>query len=360
MKVMTNKVHLFFLFVIVSVSGLAFGQTNNGKSELKQEISEEARIYLQKALDAMEKGSIKRRQIEWKSFKERVFEKAAGAVKPTDTYPAIRFAIRELNDGHSFLFVPKPKNSPVENQNNSKSNKTSDGWTIASSPSDMQGQLIDKKIGYLLLPSFGGEESWKPEVMEEFAMKFQNILKQLENKGATKWILDLRYNSGGNMWAMLAGVGPLLGEQPIGYFNSETDKVPWTYQKGIAGTPNNPACQLKSPLILKRPFAPVAVLIGKYTTSAGEAIAVAFQGRGKTKFFGSPSGGATTATQTVWLGDGAILFLTVAVYADRNQKEYGGKILPDLTIDNNPTELGTPLAKDPTVNTAQKWLKNIK
>jgi C-terminal processing protease CtpA/Prc len=186
-------------------------------------------------------------------------------------------------------------------------------------------------------------------------------VRRLDEMGASAWIVDLRFNSGGNMWPMLAGVGPLLNGNRVGAFVREgEDAVNWEYSEGRAGTPGSVSAVIDAPYTLRDPNAKLLVLIGKYCTSSGEAIAVAFRGRENTRFLGKPTGGATTSTQTIWMGDGAMLFVTNAVYADRTGTVYGGKVIPDLVIADSPEELAVPrppLVEDPAISDAVDWLR---
>jgi C-terminal processing protease CtpA/Prc len=358
-------------------------------------MSQTAQAYLTRALDAMERHSMHRQQIDWSALRRRAFEKAANAQDTRDTYEAIRWAVKELNDGHSFFSTPTAKSAL-----NSKENKTASasdpsprevpsrsqtqtpapaktktktiegaGWVIASTAGDLRGELItsasdgkETKIGYILVPSFGGQESFDPTKAAAFANTLHDQIRQLEKLGASDWIVDLRFNSGGNMWPMLAGIGPLLGADRVGAFNADGQApVAWEYKEGRAGTPGSVSVSVANAYTLKNANARVAVLIGKYCTSSGEAIAVAFRGRDRSRFFGKPSGGATTSTQTVWMGDGAMLFVTNAIFADRRGTLYGGKLTPDEFVAGSPDELADPppqLLDDPAVTAALSWLRS--
>jgi hypothetical protein len=60
------------------------------------------------------------------------------------------------------------------------------------------------------------------------------------------------------------------------------------------------------------------------------------------------------------MGDGAMLFVTNAVYADRTGTVYGGKVIPDLVIADSPEELAVPrppLVEDPAISDAVDWLR---
>lgn len=69
-------------------------------------LAPEARDYLTRALDIIQRSSVKR-DINWDEFRRLTVEKAANAKTPGDTYPAIRDALRRLGDSHSGLLTPE-------------------------------------------------------------------------------------------------------------------------------------------------------------------------------------------------------------------------------------------------------------
>src|SRR4029079_934252 len=119
-------------------------------------------------------------------------------------------------------------------------------------------------------------------------------------------IVDLQTNTGGNMWPMLAGLGPILGEGALGGFlDVENVEVPWSYQNGVVMEGTHPRARTTGPAYRSTPeSSPIAVLISRATASSGEAVAVAFQGRPQTRFFGGHTRGATTSNDQFPLRDG--------------------------------------------------------
>jgi C-terminal processing protease CtpA/Prc len=85
-------------------------------------------------------------------------------------------------------------------------------------------------------------------------------------------------------------------------------------------------------VIPEDPSLKIAVIIGKYTISSGEATAIAFRGKKNVTFFGQPTTGATTGNQTFFFDRNSMLFLAVSYYADRTKVVYGKPILPDYEI----------------------------
>jgi carboxyl-terminal processing protease len=66
------------------------------------------------------------------------------------------------------------------------------------------------------------------------------------------------------------------------------------------------------------------------TASSGEIIALSFIGRSNTHSYGSKTKGLMTANLIFPMSDGAMVFLSIAVDADKTGKVYGQEILPDV------------------------------
>ncbi len=164
------------------------------------------------------------------------------------------------------------------------------------------------------------------------------------------WIVDLRGNTGGNMWPMIAGVGPVLGEGVVGYFvpPGGAPATSWSYRDGGAFVGDTELIRVSMPYELISSAPKVAVLTDSMVISSGEAVTVAFRGRPRTRSFGGATCGLATANQGIPLSDGATLFLTVALMADRARTTYPDGISPDETVAG-----GTEVAER-----AIAWLRN--
>jgi C-terminal processing protease CtpA/Prc len=213
--------------------------------------------------------------------------------------------------------------------------------------------LAARPIAQLVIPMFSGPEP------DAFATRIQNVVADLASKNPCGWIVDLRGNGGGNIWPMMAGVGPVLVEgEPGGVLHSGGVKDKWFYENGRAGERDDP----KDPYYAKTNGAPVklngtppvAVLIDRDTGSSGEGIAVAFHGRPGTRFFGEATYGVATSTFPYTLSDGAQIYLVTGVMIDRKGNEYpfgvepDQEILSDFSISTN----------DPVIRAASEWLSD--
>jgi carboxyl-terminal processing protease len=79
----------------------------------------------------------------------------------------------------------------------------------------------------------------------------------------------------------------------------------------------------------------IAVLINNKTASSGEAIAVAFKGLPRIRFFGDKTCGLTTGNSSIALFDSSMIFLMTVVYADRDSTVYGIPIIPEEIVQTN-------------------------
>lgn len=193
----------------------------------------------------------------------------------------------------------------------------------------------------------------------QFETRVQAIIAELDHDHPMGWIVDLRGNVGGNMWPMLAGLGPLLGESDnLGEFFNTDGQAFWEYSAGAASQFQNgkrykyPPVDGKPYVLASRP--PVAVLIDHSTGSSGEAVAIAFHGRPQTRFFGEHTAGVSTVNETFALSDGASLWLTIGVQADRTGTQIPDGIAPDEVIPTGKQIL--PDAQDPVIQAALRWL----
>jgi C-terminal processing protease CtpA/Prc len=191
-----------------------------------------------------------------------------------------------------------------------------------------------------------------------YETNLQRIVADLDKSHPVGWIVDLRGNVGGNMWPMLAGIGPLLGEgDHLGEFFTLDSHSTWKYRDGVAAEIED-GKESPYPAVAAAPYKligtpNVAVLIDRRTGSSGEAIAIAFRGRPKTRFFGEHTQGASTANDLVRLSDGAVMWLTIGVDADRAGRQYMEGFDPDEEIHGDQV---LPDDQDPVLQGALRWL----
>jgi carboxyl-terminal processing protease len=262
----------------------------------------------------MEQHSINRRKIDWATLRTRAFERAVASQVPAETYMAIRLALMELGDEHSFFSIPE------------EAQAVDDGSQPLTLPS---GVLLPDRIALIEVPAFTGNEAQALSYAEEA----HAVIAKLDQANPCGWIVDLRNNTGGNMWPMLAGIGPVLGDGMAGAFADLDDhRIEYGYYAGAARIGQETVITVTTPYHLRAAMPTVAVLTNSNTASSGEAITVAFRGRPDTRSFGQATFGVSSGNEGFPLSDGAFIYLTTSVLADRTGVRYGQRILPDTVV----------------------------
>ncbi|UOQ76557.1 S41 family peptidase [Hymenobacter sp. 5516J-16] len=270
------------------------------------------RKYLAEVVDIMQANSINRKTINWVEFRQNLLAQASDAQTIEQAYPAVVSAIVALGDKHS-AFVPA---SPVKGP---------------QAPADKQPPVypdepVPGDIGYIRIPWVVGNQ----QKMDAYIAHVQAQIKERDKVELKGWLVDLRGNMGGNMWPMLVGAGPILGEDTLGYFFTSNDiKTAWRYEKGKALLDGDAQAEAANYYTLKSANPVVAVLTDTLTASSGEAVVVAFKARKHTRSFGAGTCGVSTSRSRFYLSDGSVLLLTTAVFADRRLVPYGHSIAPD-------------------------------
>ena len=284
------------------------------QEEAEPTISAEAEAYLDEILDIMQRNSINRKNIDWADFSNKVFEKAGAAQSIDDTYIGIREALTLLDDNHSFFRQPNGRTFSAFNATGCQAGSN-------STPA------IPENIGYVKVNWFSGATNDDKAIA--FAQEIQDQIKAEDQADLQGWIVDLRGNTGGNMWPMLAGIGPILGEGIAGYFIDPDDRQSyWGYSFGGSFINSFRQTTLTNFYELMNADPKVAVLLDQAVASSGEAVAIAFIDRANTRSFGTSTCGLSTANSSFNLSNSATLYLTVSYMADRNKKLYGIPIEP--------------------------------
>jgi len=285
----------------------------------------------------MQTYALNRNRIDWKRLRERVHGLARPAQTIADTYRAIQFALTSLEDGQSYLI-------PADEVQLLLIGELDAGLNFP------QGRpLVDGRLAYLELPSIMGSS----QAEEAYAVELQRLIFELDVSKPCGWIIDLRQNKGENMWALMTGVGPVLGEGLAGSFvYPDGNERYWYYAMGRSLLDDETQILIDNHIAYQLPhILPLtAVLTGPGTINSGEALVVAFKGRDNSRIFGQDTAGLTNASSTFVLSDGSWIQLAVALLSDRQGRLYDGPISPDEFVPPGSDTVDFPL------QTAIEWL----
>jgi carboxyl-terminal processing protease len=335
-------------------------------------ITPDAAAFLDNALDTMRQHALHGQSVDWTAVRTEAFKRAGGAFNPIDTYPAIYWALVQLGDPGAHLRLPpglypdqiallqQAERDAVNNAPAAAREQTSipTPFTSRRLPEGHIVTVQGRNFGFVVLPRCSAKDN---DGLLLYAADVRRILTDLSAQSPKGWIVDLRGNTGGNMWPMLAGIGPILGDGSVGSFVANDGNVSWFYQDGKTGTRNPAGLETVSLTLQEEPVlqtpsvAPVAVLVDSSTASSAEAITIAFHGRPASRSFGSRTAGKSTAVQPFKLDDGAELYVTTAIDADRSGKAYPDGFTPDQVVSFNGGSMPQE-SNDQALLAAQTWL----
>lgn len=300
--------------------------------------------------------SLYRREINWDSLHRAMHALADKAQSLDDIKPALQAMINGLRDMHGKVLVAgtyeqiagftdwahvrNPDTRPRETL----------AWNVINDSSmRFSYQLLDKKIAYLKIAGIPPNADPLAE-----AKKIRAGVVALSQSDPSGWIVDLRYNGGGNMNPMVSGLATLIGDGPAGKLVDldMAEVFDWRIAEGqfvFGGATNTRLAN--EPMFKGHPK--VAVLLSRYTVSSGELLATSFKGRPQTKFFGEASGGYTTSNGWEVINNKIILAISTAIYADRNGNAYPFSIPVDVEC---PLQLPGDVKDDQCIQLASGWL----
>ncbi|RZJ71786.1 S41 family peptidase [Flavobacterium sp.] len=201
----------------------------------------------------------------------------------------------------------------------------------ATKPS-FEVKVLDGKYGYILLPSLKYND-FSPAYTHKIAQPLYDKIHEIKTKHKIEgWILDLRFNLGGNDAPMLLALYDFLGDNAV-WGTLDSDKKPYAKTRLSKGRYFSDSYKVShiNPKGESLEKAKVAVITGLLTASSGEVTALAFKGRPNSIFIGEPTLGMTTANVVKPMPFDALLVVSIAYDCDRNGTYYE-KITPDIAI----------------------------
>jgi hypothetical protein len=305
----------------------------------------EAIRYLDAAFALMREHSLRRAEVDWVTLRAQALEHARGARTAAEAQLAVRFAVRELGDRHSYL-------------QSATATRALATTAVANARTGLpltppRARRLGENLAYVNVPGFAGGT---PAQQVEFAEKLKDAIQANDDARVCGWVIDLRQNTGGNLWPMLAGLGPLLGEGELAAsLYPDGRRVGVWHREGQAGFGDFTQLRVRSPYRVHAEV-PAAVLLGPSTASSAEVLAVALRSRPATRSFGTPTRGLIAGNRIFALADGASLVLTVAATSDSAGRVYAGPIVPDEPVAGADSPSRSDAAGDETLAAAVAWL----
>ncbi|WP_293786449.1 S41 family peptidase [uncultured Pedobacter sp.] len=322
------KIHAYLLIILCVILQIPGYSQSNLPSRTTVKLNKEI-------FNILKNNSMFSDKLDWRNIQEESKILSLTTNDSTNKQVLYNFytgKLRAAGDKHSFFISGKRMKQIAE-------------APVAEQP---QGDYLGAGVAWVKVPRC---LSFNEAKDAHFADTIRRIIQKLDTENAVEgWIVDLRHNTGGNMWPMLAGLNALVADGTAGYFvssESMENKRPWPNENGkISGKPAD-----ISTYKIKNNSAKIAVLLDARTGSSGEMAAVSLLGLPNVKSFGQTSAGYTTANYTFNLSNGDQLQLARTYVADRTGKGYPENIKPDVFIDDL-----SNTKNDRVIAAAKTWL----
>ena len=189
-------------------------------------------------------------------------------------------------------------------------------------------KVLDNRYGYILLPGMYSEKN-----VHKQSQKLYDQINTIKSSNRLQgWVIDLRFNTGGDIYPMLLALYDFLGDNVVwGVLDINKNLVNEIALKKGKYKANSKTVSYIKPDGELLDETKVAVLTNIATGSSGEITALAFKGRKNTIFIGEKTFGKTTANTKADLPFGAFMTLMTGYDCDRNGNYYE-KIIPDIPV----------------------------
>jgi carboxyl-terminal processing protease len=276
--------------------------------------------YVEIAFDSIEFYSIHKNTYNFDSLKSNILMQINDSTKRLVVIELLNYAIDEV-DIHSYILT-KEQYKRLE--------------TGKAQPNTFafQGEMIDGKYALLTLEGFQGVDSTSSD---NYADSLQDLLMCLYNKKPIGWIVDLRNNTGGWEYPMIAGLGPLLGEGILAYEVNRDGKIENEYSYARLNKNGILTKQIElvdSAFVFDKKL-PTVVLVGNNTASAGECLTQCFYENMNTVLIGEPTYGVPTGLRGFFMPDSTQICVTSSIVLNRNKKGNGKPIQPYIYESDN-------------------------
>ncbi len=314
-------------------------------------IVDSVKSYLDKSLLLIEANALNSEKVNWKELRKNVYSKSSGAKRYEDILAIYPYIFEQIDDHHGSLKY-KDKTYSWHKSDGIKVNNTIKAAT--KKYSSVRSEKIGREVGYILIP---GNNDFRGQHMDSISRDIKNAIAKINDKHIKGWIIDLRINTGGNMYPMIAGLTEFLGEGRVGGFVTSTHQPDgdWIIKNGGFYVDSVKVTPVKYEGYPIKKEVPIAVLISGNTASSGEMTAITTIGRHKSILIGEPSAGYTTTNLGFKLNGYSGLNLAVDYATDRNGKVYPKNINPEILITEG--DNFEDLAKDQKVKKAISWLR---
>ncbi|RZI99463.1 MAG: hypothetical protein EON90_11390 [Brevundimonas sp.] len=296
---------------------------------------------LEEALSKVRPIALHTAEVDWAALETDLRPRAQAARDTVDMLPVYRDLLAALHDGHSFVQADPVDLAAYRERSavDLEAGRARKRWTSAFvGREEVAGETATLSNGrryrLVVVPAMAGGGA---RASAKAAALFEATVTDIDT--TCGHVIDLRGNSGGNVWPMLLGLSPLLGDGLYGWSRDASGKAaPYArITEGQAVVLEGQYADMTMARVdgwraIDAADRPTAVLFDDGTASSGEGVAVAFVGRPKTRSFGQTTFGVASSNEGLLLADGVNLVVTTALMRDRLGEVHPQGVAPDQWV----------------------------
>ncbi len=324
MKTIYKIILISFLFTTIKMqSQNKFHTTNDSIT-----------FFYNDLFEKLETKYLKREEVNWNSIKPFIIKNATKSESFEKSLNTIPKLLDTIGCNHCELFTDKGSYKSTLNKALYADDFSKEFISKLQDNSgyNFEVKLIEKNIGYINMPGMLLINISQDSLNLKTQKMYDKVIHLKEKENIKGWIIDLRFNIGGNAYVMLTALYDLLGDNIV--YNSmdvhgnniSSNRL----ENGTFYSNNSVKTRIK---VLSKPNLkiPVALITGKMTGSAGEDIAIAFKNRKNAIFIGESTYGFLTGNDMFELPFNKRIALTISYIVDQKNK-YREYITPDIEI----------------------------
>lgn len=301
------------------------------KAQKKSTPQDSITVFYKELFSALKTGYIHKKTIDWPAVESETWLKVKQHTSFENSLNEIKPLFDKIAANHCIVFYNQKKYTSTTKKIPEGSYSGQWSKKYGTKP-NFEAKVLDDKFAYILIPGMLFFDTSAGNINKIAQPLYNQIAEIKTNNKIEGWIIDLRFNTGGNSTPMLLSLYDLLGNNNVwGTLNvNKKQDIKYKLKDGkyIDGSKDMPYINLSGALL---DTAKVAVITGIVTASSGEVTALAFKGRANTIFIGEPSYGATTGNVSWPLPFNITMALTTSYDSDRNGN-YHEKIIPDILV----------------------------
>lgn len=352
--------------MVASICGLLPGSLGGcaSKPAARADITHQSSgaALVREAIEVIRSRALGAGRIEWEMAEQELLRALPAEATASQARPTVVEAVRRLNDPHASVNLapeaPPALPRPAAGENAAAEPTPGEAVPPRTPPIPTRAgaTVLEDGTTYLVIP---GCAEPTVEGLRDYAAVLRTELLAAAEHTPRGLVIDLRLNGGGNIWPMLLGLQPMLGEgvmmtsigpqSPPAIFGlSQRDAwIDWG-----AGPESQLEFGATAPPPARARFHRVAVLTGPWTMSSGEALTICLRTLPEVRVFGEKTAGLTTVTNFFPLSDGSVLVLPVSVMGDRAGVPAAGELAPDEAVPFD----DWPGPDDPAARAGRAWV----